>query len=1213
MAKNRKKLKAIKPLGCAVMASVCALSAINVMSFSAFAAGSEYEGYTYKLETTSRQDSLNKANKFNETIAEEGFTLLHNKDKALPLASTVKKVNLFGKNWSNPAFGGGGSSSFSTSSGDGIDGYKSMKDAGFEFNPTLKAFYDDDTASGPKRPQYQYQAADMITAETPQAKYTDAVKNSLAAYNQASIVMVSRTGGEGIDVSDFFFGTSVEGRSTLEGAHYLQLDDNEKALIDFAKETSADKKVILVINAAQPLELDAATLAKVDAVLWVGLPGSTGFAALGRILKGEVNPSGRTVDTYAKNFSEMPSVQNFGLNKQAAVRDGTGSSAPIKVPAGNALLDAAGKGAGAEVVYEEGIYVGYKYYETRAFEEDNKAGATANKWWTDNVLYPFGYGLSYTTFEYTSIAFNVPDTLDKDSEITVSVTVKNNGEVAGKEVVQLYYSAPYTAGKIEKAHVNLGDFVKTSLLQPGASETVTMKISLESMASYDWDDANGNKFKGYELDAGDYTLFVSRDAHSWYNAPETSKKTFNLADGIKYEMNVDNKTYGAEDVHSDNQFDDMSAGIMGRGIDEMSRENFEETFPQKPTEEDRTVDAAFVAKLKYGVTSKEDPSGAKYDEGQPWYSATKPTQRKTALTEEDEGVIRLMSLKGIDPYNADGTENAQWKKFLDQFTPQQLMDFVENGKFKSEKFDVLGIPEGIHPDGPFGFVGQINGYGSARCYYVSPCIVAATFNKELVEQQGEHIGEEGAWMGYNGLYGPGVNIHRTPFSGRNFEYYSEDGFLSGMMAACVTKGMQSKGVFPFLKHFALNDQETDRNGTTTWATEQAAREIYLKAFQLAIDVNSTDLFDDETYVGHDGALGIMSSFNRVGTTWAGASYPLLTNVLRKEWGFKGIVVTDWYNGGYMDQEQMVRAGNDLSLGTGKNITKAYKAYGDTMLTATLLTSLRKAALNLSYVALQTCNMGKLTNYQDYVSSKYMAFQGAELKIDFSNSVFASEYPGLTYVVTPADHKSSHATRPVDLAEQLPDEFISMNETTGMATINIEGEEAKEYQLNVSIKTSDGKYIGQSATVFINYTGATLEASLAEISDKVDTLKSELATANDNIKTLTDRITELEKESATKDELAAVQAELEEVREAAEAMRAELQGKIDELTATVTALSEKHAEEIKALQDKIAELEEKTAGGCGGSISLGTTLILSVGALLMATAFVLIRKSRKSDK
>lgn len=1257
MAKSRTKSKVVKTLGCAVLASVCALSAINVMSFSVRAEASGYEGHTYDLEAKSRQDSLERANKFNETIAEEGFVLLQNKNNALPLASSVKKLNLLGKNWSNPAFGGGGSSSFSTSSGDGIDGYTSIKNAGYTINNKLKTFYDDDKASGGKRPQYQYQAADMITAETPQSKYSEELKNSLSDFD-ASVVMVSRTGGEGIDVSDFFFGNAVEGRSgDLTGQHYLQLDDNEKALINLAREKAGTtKKVILVLNAAQPLEFEDAILEKVDAVLWIGLPGSTGFAALGRILNGEVNPSGRTVDLYAKDFNTIPSVQNFASNKKTVEYNDPTSSCPsfsgIKSPAGDALLKADGSpSTGNGVTYEEGIYVGYKYFETRAFEEDKKTGATADKWYKDNVRYPFGYGLSYTTFEYTNVEFKVPETLNKDSEIEVEVTVKNTGDVAGKEVVQLYYSAPYTAGKIEKAHVNLGDFAKTPLLQPKASATVTMKISLESMASYDWDDANENKFKGYELDAGKYNLFVSSDSHGWYNAPDAQKKEFTLADGIKYEMNVDNKTYGANDVHSDNQFDDISAGIMDRGIDEMTREDFASTFPQKPTEADRTVDAAFEAKLAFGVTSDTDPTGAAYDKDQPWFvaDANKPTQRTTPLTGDKTvdkvDVIRLSSLQGVDPYGT-AEEKAKWDKFLDQFTPQQLMDFVENGKFRSQKFDVLGIPEGIHPDGPFGFVGQINGYGSARCYYVSPCIVAATFNKELVEEQGEHIGEEGAWMGYNGLYGPGVNIHRTPFSGRNFEYYSEDGFLSGIMAAYLTKGMQSKGVFPFLKHFALNDQETNRNAITTWATEQAMREIYLKAFQLAIDVDATSLFDDEAYVGHKGALGVMSSFNRVGTTWAGASYPLLTNVLRKEWGFKGIVVTDWYNGGYMDQEQMVRAGNDLSLGndvgsTGsKNITAAYQKHGEKMLTATLLTALRNAARNLSYATLNSCNMSKLTDYQSTTTlgEQYLMFSDMnDLSIDFSSELFEAEFEGLTYELTLSDKLTSHATRPTKLPADINAEIEGDKNThsaiidpeTGLVTVHIEGSTAAEYQVTVSVKNAAGKFIGQSATVTVRYMGKDTFAAMGDMLSEIEALQTQSAAADKKIADLTKKLTDLEGAAATKDELAAEVKTLTDALEAAKTEAAEtktaLEAKITALETAMKALEEKHAKEIKELQDKLAELEkaqgesntrieELEKSGCGSTIDVfGTTLFCGLGLTVLAAAVIIARKSRKTDK
>ena len=1227
-----------------IVMAICALLVVAMclaVGFSSIGARAKdiedapaYTGLTnFTLEAESREDSMKRANEFNwKELAMEGFTLLENKESALPLGDDVVNVNLFGKNWSNPAFGGGGSSSFSTSSGSGINAYKAMENAGFKFNPELKAFYDDTSRSGQTRPNYSYTTTTtMITAETPQSSYDSALKESLSDYDDAAIVMLSRTGGEGCDTS-MVLTSGTEGRTDpdpetdiIEGEHYLRLDDNEKDLIDMAVDSvkTSNGKVILVINAAQPLELDDEDLAKVDAVMWVGLPGSTGFNALGYLLRGKldddtpVSPSGHTVDTWAKDFTAMPSYQNFSINGQPAVYEGrepgSTSGGTLVTPQGNAVLAESDRSqVASEVTYEEGIYVGYKYYETRAFEEDQADGATADKWYNDNVRYPFGYGLSYTTFAYTEVDFDTDAlapglTMEtaKDAMITATVTVKNTGEVAGKEVVQLYSSAPYTEGGIEKSHVELADIAKTALIQPGKTAHVTLSVPVQYLASYDWDDANGNEFKGYEIEAGDYDFIVASDSHGWFDAKATVTAdtttavmtTKNLATGLKLEMDIDGKGDG-----NDNQLDFMSEGLQGEGIDEMSRADFEGTFPEAPTEEERTVNGTIMnAALAYGVYSAADPDGSEYDKDMPWYVASLPqgvSQRATALTGNESGIIKLIDLWDADSNSVD-YDDERWTAFLNQFTYQQLMDFVENGKFKSEKVDAVGVPEGIHPDGPFGFVGQINGYGSARCYYVSPCVVAATFNEELVEKQGEILGEEGAWMGYNGIYAPGVNIHRTPFSGRNFEYYSEDAFLTGRMASVLTKGMQSKGVFPFLKHFALNDQETDRNGTTTWATEQAAREIYLRAFQMPVEEND--------------AMGIMSAFNRVGTTWCGASYELLTNILRKEWGFKGIVVTDWYNGGYMNQEQMVRAGNDLSLGTTKNLTSVAKEHGiENVMTPTMVTALRNAAKNICYVTLRTCNMSKLVNYDDVLAADgnvYNLYSDANtVQIDFTSATFEGAFEGVEYVKTLSDTKSDHATNPVDLDPDIPDEYVSLE--NGVATVTIPaGTASEQWQLTVSLKHNGG-YIGQSATVLVNYSDVSrTETLIGQLEDKIDSLESAIEATESAIGDLSASVSDNGKEiAALQTSLTALQAALDSANEAITAIStaqgssdAAIQEAIDAIAAVNKALSDSNAAlsgENAQLKEDIAAANDSIGAAIGISVACLVVVILGLGACIV---------------
>ena len=1235
------KTKILKPVGCTVLAAVCMLTAVNVATFSAHAATDGYEGYAYELETKSRQDSLNKANELSKELAGEGFTLLKNEDGVLPLGNGAK-VSLFGKNWENPVYGGSGSSSFSTASEGVVSAYKSMEDAGFKINPSLRAFYKDNARSGNGRPNYSYGTTDMATGETPMASYDNEAKKDFGAYKDAAVVMLSRTGGEGYDVTHTYNAASIDGRATTAGQHYLMLDDNEKALINLARETvGANGKVVVLVNSSSPLEFADAEYSKIDSILWTGLPGTTGFDALGKILKGDINPSGRTIDTWGKDFKKIPAVQNFGNNGVSAKYENDNSSSGALIsPAGNALLlpteDDDGNvtytAPGNTVVYEEGIYVGYKYYETRAYEEDKNTGAVADKWYNDNVLYPFGYGLSYTTFSYSEFALS--GEITKDGTVTATVKVTNTGNKAGKEVVQLYYSAPYTAGKIEKSHVELGDFAKTGLLNAGDSEVVTLSIPVKSMASYDWDDANGNGYKCYELDAGDYNFYVGGNSHSWYNNT-ANKGKLNLAAGITYEMDVDCKA-----DKNDNQFDDVSKGIEGRGITEMSRNDFEGTFPQPLSEEDRSVGVPtsnYLRTQNWKVNTLADPDASEYDKGKPWYvaAADMPKYAETELTGKEEGIIRLMDLKGIDPWNDDGTENEQWKKFLDQFTLKQMTEMVEFGKFRSIAIDALGIPEGIHPDGPFGFVGQEPNHGSARCYYVSPNIVAATFNKELMEKQGAMIGEEGAWMGYNGLYGPGVNIHRTPFSGRNFEYYSEDAFLTGITAAYVTKGMQSKGVFPFLKHFALNDQETDRNGVSTFATEQAMREIYLKAFQLAIDVDSTSNVWSADYNGHKGALGIMSAFNRVGYEWAGSNYALLTTVLREEWGFKGFVVTDWFNGGYMDQTRMIRAGNDLSLAMTQQITPLVnnKDIGAAnVYTATTVTALRNAARNISYATLWSCNMSKLVNYTDTVelNDNYTLFKGKELTLDFASDVYGNQFTGLTYEITPSDTQTIHHTNPKPLPADLPNGYAKINGS--VATVNIPADAkvnedgTATWQLTVSVKNANGKYLGQSKTVTINYIDKTVDEQVSalteavnDLASKLDKLTSDLGTANGTISNLQTTINGLQTTiTSLQNDIKTLQSanteangKLAELETALEAANTALEAAKKEASDGDAALKAELEELKKALEEanaKIADLEKASAeGGCGSSVALGSTMALVSVALAGAVIMLVLKK------
>lgn len=664
-------------------------------------------------------------------------------------------------------------------------------------------------------------------------------------------------------------------------------------------------KVVLILNSSTPIELGFlddethyAYQPNLKAALWIGFPGRNGIKALGRVLSGEVNPSGRTVDTFARNFKLDPTWNNFGNNLSENGNRYTLNGSPR-----NAFF----------VDYEEGIYIGYRYYETRGFTEGDTEwtdpqGNTYPSWYEGNVVYPFGYGLSYTTFtqSISQEGTTASGAVGKDDTITVKITVKNTGSKAGKEVVQLYYTAPYYDGQIEKAHVVLGDFAKTKLLEPDEEQTLTLNIKVRDMASYDYNDANGNGFRGYELDPGVYTVKLMRNAHETIDSID-----YTVTQNIQY---TNDPVTGAQIT---NLFDDVSEHIKTY----LSRSNWEGTFPTRPTDEDRAVTQEFINSLTYKLNDKPDD---------PWYTENMPQQSEKVLSYK-ETKIKLYDMFGLD------YDDPKWDELLDQLTIEQMRTLVIEGCYHTEPIQNIAKPYTIDADGPVGFaVFMGNPEVYSVCYYASPCVTAATWNIDLALKYGEMIGDEGLignekgdGKPYTGWYAPAINIHRSPFSGRNYEYYSEDGLLSGKMAAQVIRGARSRGLITYVKHFALNDQETNRDttGLITWANEQSMRELYFIPFELAVKEGQ--------------ANGMMSAFNRIGAVWAGGSYPLLTKLLRHEWGFVGAVITDFNLKPYMDIDQMVRAGGDISLSANKSMSSSRSA--------TTTAALRNATKNILFV------------------------------------------------------------------------------------------------------------------------------------------------------------------------------------------------------------------------------------------------------------------------
>lgn len=818
-------------------------------------------------KATNKAEAFANAQEVNLKLAEEGFVLLKNENAALPMNKGAR-ISVFSKNSVNLSYGGSGSGGFDTSNNKNL--YESLNDAGFITNPTLKRFYES-SQSGPVRTANSSDLDNgdnqkIATAETPQSKYTDAVRNSYADYSDAALVVITRIGGEGFDLPRY--------QGDSEGAvspdsHYLELDQNEIDLLT-AVTDGTFKRVVVVFNTPSSFEATflkdsayAAFADKIDAAVWIGFTGSNGITALGEILNGDVNPSGRLVDTWAADFTKNPSFVNFGTG---------------------CLPDTTDKYDGGmyySVDYEEGIYVGYRYYETRG-ETDGE------NWYNANVVYPFGYGLSYTTFDWT-VGDASASEIELGTTITVPVTVKNTGSVAGKDVVQLYASAPYTLGGIEKAHKVLVGFAKTKLLQPGESETVTVSFEPYSAASYDYRDANSNGFSGYELETGEYTLYVSRNAH------ESEKAiALNLAADVQIgtdpttDSEVVNRYTDSEDfLDSDWQLDTM-----------LSRADWEGTWPTPQTAQQH----AGTDRLYEEIRSEEHNNPTDFDsEEYPWFGEEPTLPLRDLLpSAEAEGYEPVVSY-----------DDERWEELMMGCDEEEMIALINNGAYHTLAMESVGLPATIHGDGPSGFTcfmskEQVNG----TCQYVSEPVMASTWNIDLMNELGEAIGEEGTigdkatGQPYSSIYAPGVNIHRSPFGGRCSEYFSEDPFISGMMGAAEVQGIQSRGVLPTVKHFVANEQETHRSigGDLSWLSEQALREIYLKPFEYTVKLGET--------------RGIMTSFNRIGTRWTGGDYRLLTEILRNEWGFNGLVICDFNTiPQYMIPRMMFYAGGSLDLAT----------------------------------------------------------------------------------------------------------------------------------------------------------------------------------------------------------------------------------------------------------------------------------------------------------
>ena len=879
------------------------------------------------------------ASQIGAQLANEGFVLLKNEDDFLPFDTDGAKISIAGKASSSILRGGSGSGAGQVNSGvKSFDFHSSLEAVGAEINPTLKAFYSNNNKSGSGRTNGNdgWKGNSQVTiGETP----IDSLKNevglldSLDEYNDFIIQVITREGSEGCDVKACNAHDSISTSSSSKAVshkHALELSDNEQALFDELHEHT--DHIIMVVNSSNVFECGQfQNDPQVAAVIWIGNPGDVGPGALGRIISGEVNPSGRTVDTWAADFTKDPTFQNFSDNSQTNLIEinGVENYCPqdtIFNADGTPTMsfgtdknysrhesprwDTARGGEEAKVVsgglngvkpasyvsYEEGIYYDYRYYETK-YDDMKEAGQDADGWYEgeEGVVYPFGYGLSYTSFDQEIVSSNIANKVIKsgNAEISVKVKVTNTGNVAGKEVVQLYWKAPYTPGGIEKASKVLCAFDKTDLLKPGDSQELVLKFNSQDVANYDFSDANNNDFCGYELDEGDYQIILGKNAHEELDSIDLQVGP----GGIQYETD----RYTGNEVKNrftDRGFYNCLPGEDDFEFEQMSRADLDETFPEHPTIESRTLgsNSRMEEFFTHEFTIEE------FDKGNFDYVPEEAYKTKEDIDALDwEQGNGKTDVKFTDLLNSN-IDDPRWKDFMDQLTYDEMLEYVYGPSGHNAAISRLNKPSTGDSDGPQRF---------RIMWWVSGPIVAATYNVELAKKQGECVGME-AHLSSNtyGWAGPGVNIHRSPFGGRNFEYYSADPFLTGRMAGRVVGGASDKGVYCFFKHFVVNDQEKNREGTSTFLTEQDLREIYLKPFQMCIQEGKS--------------MGLMSSYNRLGMMETAASYPLLTEVLRDEWGFKGSIISDMTHSGnssvnfkcYENINNRVLSGCDQQLDNG---------------------------------------------------------------------------------------------------------------------------------------------------------------------------------------------------------------------------------------------------------------------------------------------------------
>lgn len=1043
----------------------------------------------YYSDYASKEEALEAGLKVNEQIAEEGMVLVKNENDCLPLkagkGTTSGRVTLFGYRAANPQ--GGADATGDTSGGTvklTADIYSSLADAGFKVNPVVKAKYAELLAEKVEKPNgyggttlsakygNDVDLYNAMFSEDASAVHTELAK-SYGSYDDAAIVVLSA-------------GTSSYTGEDAKRTHKLQLDAEQYSLVAEAKEHF--DKVIVLINDSTPLELGQLQADDgVDAIVIVGQPGDNGFDAVGKILNGEVNPSGHLADTYATDFTKDPSYNNVNVTGDTGEgnprywvdKNGNGTKDDDEDYTDSYFCD-----------YDEGIYVGYRYWETAHAE--SLVSNYANFVYDDVVTYPFGYGLSYTNFSWQLISSSASSDFKVGDSLNFYVKVTNDGEVAGKDVVQLYYLAPYTqydkTNKVEKSAVVLGDFAKTSLLQPGESEIVRLEVDVNDLASYDYTLA-----KTYILDEGNYDFTFRTDSHNIKE--DMSTVTYNLAEFTKVSTAKTGATIS-------NAFEDVSTTAAEHGVGTFSRSDFTGTFPQAETDAEKKLTQAQYDALAYDVSDKETD---------PWYTATMPDY----MTAEERAAKPVADVKLADLVGVD-YDDEKWDSLLDELTLDEMSDLITNAGFRTQAIDYIGKPYSLDTDGPKGWTGTGTAGTKYNAFAAEP-VIAATFSKELAYEMGKIVGDQGIWgcsdrtdtdvggkvYGYTGWYAPGMNMHRSPFEGRITEYFSEDPVLTGQLVANQSLGIKSKGGFVFIKHFAVHEDgggvgisitssgyaisgyrgtADAHSATCYWLTEQALREFYLKPFQISVE---------------DGEAGAcMSSFSRIGYTWAGGDYSLLTTLLRDEWGFKGYVVTDIAIYGFLNVDQMIRAGGDCLLTSSINSTGSqvglakWSSDGSNALTKpTQVAAMRKACKNILYT----------------VANSHAMDVPMGAKVTAPTSELTSGKVGTAYSATFASEvntKYAYSTVSYAMTGDIP---AGLTFDTATGVLSGTPTKAGKYQVTVTASADGYESASETFTIVIDEAKsiADLEAELAELKSSQTADEAKIKALEDEIAALKD--------------------------------------------------------------------------------------------------------------